>query len=84
MDVDVEEVLVFVLVEKLFPQGRESESELVRKRKAILGFGLVWVPRREWTERCEGVEATVALLKRERSARSLFGGGSGTCLGGRI
>ena len=76
--------LFLFLLKNFSRKGEKVRSELVRKRKAILGFGLVWVPRREWTERCEEVEATVALLKRERSASSLFGGGSGTCLGGRI
>lgn len=76
--------LFLFLLKNFSHKGEKVRSELVRKRKAILGFGLVWVPKREWTERCEEVEATVALLKRERSASSLFGGGSGTCLGGRI
>ena len=38
VDVDVEEVLVFVLVEKLFPQGRESEIEVVGEKESDFGF----------------------------------------------
>ena len=40
MDVDVEEVLVFVLVEKLFPQGRESEIGVGEEKESDFGF---WV-----------------------------------------
>ena len=40
MDVDVEEVLVFFLVEKLFPQGRESEIGVGEEKESDFGF---WV-----------------------------------------
>lgn len=59
------------LAKKISQRGAKWRSELVRKRKAILGLGFV-EPRRDLEEgrdRCGG-ETAAALRKRERSSRS--------------
>ncbi|KAL6966716.1 hypothetical protein U1Q18_032507 [Sarracenia purpurea var. burkii] len=73
------------LAKKRSQRGANVRSELVRKRKAILGFGLV-VPRRDLDDgsgRCGGGDAAAALWKSERSSSS-SGRETGTERGGRM
>jgi hypothetical protein len=59
----------------------KERSEFVRKRKAILGLGLVAVPKWECVEHVRTGERRVALRKRARSARSSEKRASGRILG---